>query len=153
MDYAGERPRLDAHQNDKRAWSERFATGCAVAISKVIKDAKLSVLRGRTIKPDSTESGTEPVAPLGSDSKKRIDVQIVDSVLGLEIGIPLKGLNFKDRRSNNYDRNLTGRLYEMNDEMHLVHEHLPRAFIVGIFFFQSTPQQTSSMAIHHLQML
>ena len=134
LDHAGERPGLSASQDEKRAWSEKFANGCAVAISKAIKTAKLPVLRGRTVKPDSIEGGTEPIAPLGSNSEKRIDVQIVDSVVGLEIGISLKGLNFKDKRSNNYDKNLTGRLYEMNDEMRLVHEHLPHAFMVGIFF-------------------
>jgi hypothetical protein len=32
------------------------------------------------------------------------------------------------------DKNLTGRLYELVDEVRLVHEHLPRALMTGIFF-------------------
>jgi hypothetical protein len=46
----------------------------------------------------------------------------------------LKGLNFRDGKNKNYDKNLTGRLYEMGDEMRLVHEHLPHAFMAGIFW-------------------
>ncbi len=65
---------------------------------------------------------------------KRIDVTVADSVLGLEIAASLKGLNFVDATAENYDKNLTGRLYEMADEVRLVHEHLPHAFMVGIFF-------------------
>ncbi len=134
LDHAGQRPGPDASQNEKRAWSERFANGCAIAISTAIRQADLPAIRGREVKPESLAGGTEPVAPLGSDSQKRIDVQVVDSVLGLEIGISLKGLNFQDQRSKNYDKNLTGRLYEMNDEMRLVHENLPHCFMIGIFF-------------------
>jgi hypothetical protein len=65
---------------------------------------------------------------------KRIDVTVVDTVMGLEIGVSLKGLNFVDQQSGNYDKNLTGRLYEMADEVRLVHEHLPHAFMAGVLF-------------------
>jgi hypothetical protein len=78
------------------------------------------------------EGGTEPLTPLGSATSKRIDVTVADPILGLEVGVSLKGLNFSV--SGNYDKNLTGRLYEMADEVRLVHEHLPHAFMVGIFF-------------------
>ncbi|MBP7242046.1 hypothetical protein [Amaricoccus sp.] len=44
----------------------------------------------------------------------------------------LKGLNFRDEGSGNFDKNLTGRLYELGDEMRLVHEHLPHAFMAGV---------------------
>jgi hypothetical protein len=89
-------------------------------------------LKGKIIRPESLEGGTEPLTPLGSATSKRIDVTVADPILGLEIGFSLKGLNYSV--SGNYDKNLTGRLYEMADEVRLVHEHLPYAFMVGIFF-------------------
>jgi hypothetical protein len=132
LDHAGQRPLDSASQDDKRKWSERFANACAVMVAKHFREHQ--ELSGKTVKPISLESGTEPLTPLGAGVKKRIDVTVTDSVLGLELGVSLKGLNFVDRGANNYDKNLTGRLYELGDEVRVVHEHLPHAFMVGIFF-------------------
>lgn len=131
LDHAGERPE-DGDQNQKRRWSERFANGCAIALATEFR--KCSILERKRILPESLEGGTEPLTPLGAGTKKRIDVTVIDPVLGLEIGASLKGLNFVDAGSGNYDKNLTGRLYEMADEVRVVHEHLPHAFMVGVFF-------------------
>jgi hypothetical protein len=37
-------------------------------------------------------------------------------------------------RGGNFDKNLTGRLYELRDEVSTVHDYLPRAFMAGLFF-------------------
>jgi hypothetical protein len=132
LDHAGERPPPTGSQNAKRDWSARFANACAVAIAAQFRTH--SELRKKTVKPLSLASGTEPLTPLGAGVQKRIDVTVADAVLGLELGASLKGLNFVDAAANNYDKNLTGRLYELADELRVVHEHLPHAFMVGIFF-------------------
>lgn len=132
LDYAGDRPPPEAKQDKKRGWSALFANACAVAIAEQFRTHK--ELRKKTVKPLSIESGTEPLTPLGAGVQKRIDVTVADQVLGLELGASLKGLNFVDAGANNYDKNLTGRLYELGDELRVVHEHLPHAFMVGIFF-------------------
>jgi hypothetical protein len=119
-------------QNEKRHWSESFANQCAVAFADELR--KAPELRKKRVLPTSLADGTEPLTPLGSATSKRIDVTVADPVLGLEIGVSLKGLNFRDAASENYDKNLTGRLYELADEVRLVHEHLPHAFMVGVFF-------------------
>lgn len=132
LDHAGPRPPDDADQNRKRRWSELFANGCAVALADLLR--RETDLRRKRIRPDDLESGTEPLTPLGAGTSKRIDVTVVDPILGLELGFSLKGFNFKDATSGNYDKNLTGRLYELGDEVRLVHEHLPHAFMVGVLF-------------------
>lgn len=129
LDHAGLQPDPRASQNDKRNWSARFANRCAVSFAECFSRTNLP---GKRIKPLSLAEGTEPLTPLGSGARKRIDVTIVDEILGLEIGVSLKGLNFRDEGSGNFDKNLTGRLYELGDEMRLVHEHLPHAFMAGI---------------------
>ena len=128
--HAGQRPESGT-QNDKRGWSERFANGCAVAFANQFRQ---SALEKKRILPLSLQQGTEPLTPLGSGTSKRIDVTVADPVLGLELGVSLKGLNFRDAKSGNFDKNLTGRLYELADEVRLVHEHLPHAFMVGVIF-------------------
>ena len=130
LQHAGVRPE-DAGQNEKRHWSESFADGCAIAIAD---EFRRSAVRTRRILPKNLSSGTEPLTPLGSGTKKRIDVTVANPVLGLEIGVSLKGFNFRDRNSRNFDKNLTGRLYELADEVRLVHEHLPHAFMVAVLF-------------------
>lgn len=129
LKHAGDRP--EDGQNEKRRWSEKFANGCAVAIADQFRR---SSVKNKRILPEDLKSGTEPLTPLGSGTEKRIDVVVSDPILGLEIGVSLKGLNFRDKRALNFDKNLTGRLYELGDEVRLVHEHLPHAFMVGIFF-------------------
>jgi hypothetical protein len=131
LDHAGERPE-DGDQNTKRHWSENFANACAVAVAAEFR--RSGKLPGKQVLPESLAKGTEPVTPLGAGQSKRIDVTVVDTVMGLEIGVSLKGLNFVDKNSGNFDKNLTGRLYEMADEVRLVHEHLPHAFMVGVVF-------------------
>lgn len=149
LDHAGPRPAPDASQSAKRRWSERFAHACAVTVADAFRPCGLD---DKTIRPVSIAGGTEPLTPLGGATRKRIDVTVVDSMLGLEIGVSLKGLNFRDAGSGNFDKNLTGRLYEMADEVRVVHEHLPHAFIAGIFFLpleatiDKTDSATSSFA-------
>jgi hypothetical protein len=130
LTHAGPRPE-SGDQNEKRHWSESFANGCAIAMADFLRH---SAVRKKRILPETLEGGTEPLVPLGAGTKKRIDVVVIDPILGLEIGLSLKGLNFRDGSNGNFDKNLTGRLYELGDEVRLVHEHLPRAFMAGIFF-------------------
>jgi len=133
-------------RRERHAWSKSFADGCAVAVAEAFRKSRLlKKKKKKKVLPESIEKGTEPVTPLGSGTSKRIDVTIADPVLGLEIGVSLKGLNFKDGKNRNYDKNVTGRLYELGDEVRLVHEHLPHCFMVGVFFLpvESTDDKRS----------
>lgn len=131
LNHAGVRP-LGGSQNGKRRWSEKFADACAVVFAEELR--KSALLKSKGIAPVEIGKGTESLVPLGRGTSKRIDVIVVDRVMGLEIGISLKGLNFRDGKAGNFDKNLTGRLYELTDEVRLVHEHLPHAFMTGVFF-------------------
>jgi len=150
LDYAGSQPE-SGDQDQKRAWSERFAHACAVAIANEVRRCK-QLPRNKRVLPLSIDEGTEPLTPLGAGTSKRIDVTVADPVLGLELGFSLKGLNFKDKGSGNYDKNLTGRLYELGDEARMVHEHLPHAFIVAVFFLpieSTTDKSTGQSSFAH----
>src|SRR5262249_43245125 len=89
---------------------------------------------GSHITPDATGGNQEFFTPLGYRKGKRIDVVVSRPLVGLQLGISLKGLNFRDEGGNNFDKNLTGRLYELRDEVNTVHDYLPRAFMASIFF-------------------
>jgi hypothetical protein len=141
LDHAGVRPESGT-QSEKRHWSELFAHACALCFANELRRSQ--PLKGKTVNPVDIGQGSERLVPLGAGTSKRIDVSVVDRVLGLEIGLSLKGLNFRDSNGDQFDKNLTGRLYEIGDEMRLVHEYLPRAFMAGVFFLplESTVDKT-----------
>jgi hypothetical protein len=117
----------------RKRWSERFANGSATMLANELRGHRVVSRRYRVAPlPDGT--GQETFWPLGYRSGKRIDVVVAGELAGLQLGASLKGLNFRDDEGGNFDKNLTGRLYELADEMTTVHRHLPRAFMAGIFF-------------------
>ncbi|WOF81970.1 hypothetical protein P5704_024550 (plasmid) [Pseudomonas sp. FeN3W] len=129
-------------QNEKRRWSELFADQCAMMIADSVRS--IECVRKKIVLPDAQTLRTEPLVPLNSSTSKSIDVIVADRFLGLEVGFSLKGLNTPDGKSGNYDKNLTGRLYEMSSEVSLVHKHLPQSRMIGIIFMplESTTDKT-----------
>lgn len=117
----------------RKRWSERLANGSATMIADEIRGHRVITRRFR-VAPLPDGSGQETFWPLGYRSGKRIDVVVAGELAGLQLGASLKGLNFRDDEGGNFDKNLTGRLYELADEMSTVHRHLPRAQMAGIFF-------------------
>lgn len=117
----------------RKRWSERLATSTATMISHEIRGHRVITPRFR-VAPLADGSGQETFWPLGYRSGKRIDVVVAAELAGLQLGVSLKGLNFRDDEGGQYDKNLTGRLYELADEMTTVHRHLPRAVMAGVFF-------------------
>ncbi|HJQ95668.1 MAG TPA: hypothetical protein VJ935_08200 [Acidimicrobiia bacterium] len=117
----------------RKRWSERFATASASMIANEIRTH--TAIRSRfDVQPDTRGGGQETFTPLGYKKGKRIDVVVAGPLVGLQVGISLKGLNFADDSSGNHDKNLTGRLYELRDEVSTVHEYLPRAFMAAVIF-------------------
>jgi hypothetical protein len=117
----------------RKRWSELLANGSATMLANEIRRHRV-VSRRFTVAPLSDGTRQETFWPLGYRSGKRIDVVVYGALAGLQLGASLKGLNFRDDEGGNFDKNLTGRLYELADEMATVHRHLPRAFMAGIFF-------------------
>ncbi len=115
----------------KHRWSNVFADACAkmvasqVAANTAFKDLEILPRPG---------GPAEPVTfPVGGERKK-IDVSASQRAQGLQLGISLKGMNFRDRSGLQFDKNLTGRTYELENEIRGVHRGLPRAFMVGLYF-------------------
>lgn len=89
--------------------------------------------RRLNVLPDSA-SNAEPPVFVAADKKKRVDVVVASQVSGLQVGVSLKGMNFRDEKGGHFDKNLTGRTYELQDEMRLIHEYQPAAFMCALYF-------------------
>ncbi len=117
----------------RKRWSELFAGATATLLADELRRHR-AISRRFRVAPAVDGSGQETFWPLGYRSGKRIDVVVAGELSGLQLGVSLKGLNFRDDEGGNYDKNLTGRLYELADEMTTVHRHLPRATMAGVVF-------------------
>jgi len=126
------RARAVGGQRDARhKWSNAFADACARMVAREVRSCsafdKLRVL------PDD-EGNAEPPTYVAGEKSKRVDVVASSPVSGLQMGMSLKGMNFRDSHGWQFDKNLTGRTYELQDEIRLIHEYQPASFLVAIYF-------------------
>lgn len=129
--------RVDAEGSvhDKKNWSNRFADACARGMARLVRSA-LGTLGGAgdLVVLPSTGGGAEPPVVLGEGSRKRIDVAVVHRLGGLRMDISCKGLNFRDGAGGQFDKNLTGRTYELEDELRSVRRLQPSAFVFALYW-------------------
>jgi hypothetical protein len=121
--------------HDKRNWSNRFADAAARMLAGFVGDAMQALRAPSDLDLFPTGAGTaERPVVLGEGSRKRIDVAVVHRLGGLRIDFSLKGLNFRDHRGDHYDKNLTGRTYELEDELRQVRRLQPAAFVFALYW-------------------
>ena len=131
-------------RKDKHRWSNRFADACARMIAAELRQHP--ALKKLNVLPDDSGGSAEPPTFVAGDKSKKVDVVAASPVSGLQIGISLKGLNFRDNTHLNFDKNLTGRTYELQDEVRLIHGYQPASFMAAIYFVPigSTADKRSS---------
>ncbi len=132
-DYA--QTEAEGSVDDKRNWSNRFADGCAALLAPVVRSAmrELGAPGDLRVYPEPGGEAERPVL-LGEGSRKRIDVAVVHRLGGLRIDVSLKGLNFRDRGGGQFDKNLTGRTYELEDELRTVRLLQPATFVFALYW-------------------
>lgn len=126
------KPADDAGRNDKKRYSER--------VSQVIALAFAEELRHRGL------DGTRPAPPgelgvsgaerrlSGGIGAKKVDVTWATEESGLILGISIKTINFRDRGTNNFQKNLINRRGDMLIEAVTLHRRFPYSVLVGFMF-------------------
>lgn len=122
---------LGAARAHKNNWSNRFADACAVMVADA---ARRHPTFGRFVIRPAEGGPAEPLTFVAGDREKKVDVVISSIVSGLQVGFSLKGMNFRDRAGMQFDKNLTGRTYELQDEASVIHRYQPAAFVVAMYF-------------------
>jgi hypothetical protein len=121
--------------SDKNNWSNTFADECARMVAAALRAEPLA--RSLTVLPDSDGKAEPPTITYwerGERKTKKIDVLAGDLIAGLQIAVSLKGVGFRDQASLGFGKNLTGRLYELENETRRLHEYRPRALVVALYF-------------------
>lgn len=137
------KPPDTATREDKRLYSESMSAKVAVALA--------DELRNRGMK-EARPSGPGDVGVSGAERRlaggigaKRVDVTWTTEESGLLLGISVKTINFRDRRSNNFQKNLTNRRGDMLGEALTLHRRFPYAVVAGFLFLDkdANSDQTS----------
>ena len=70
----------------------------------------------------------------GGIGAKKVDVTWATEEAGLLLGISIKSINFRDKRTGNFQKNLTNRRGDMLFEAVTLHRRFPYAVLGGLFF-------------------
>ena len=70
----------------------------------------------------------------GGIGAKKVDVTWATEEAGLVLAISIKTINFRDKRSKNFQKNLTNRRGDMLFEAVTLHRRFPYAVLGGLFF-------------------
>ena len=126
------KPPDDATREDKKAYSEAMSACIAVALGDELRDRGMK--EARPAGPgDVSLSGAERRLAGGIGAKK-VDVTWATEESGLLMGISVKTINFRDRRSKNFQKNLTNRRGDMLAEALTLHRRFPYAIVAGFMF-------------------
>jgi hypothetical protein len=119
--------------NAKGQWSNRFADACARMVAEQVRRHQFT--DGMTVLPDATaEPPTIVFWERGEKKHKKIDVVAGSLIAGLQLAISLKGVGFRDFGGLQFDKNITGRGYELENETRQLHEYRPQALVTALYY-------------------
>lgn len=127
-----EKPPDSASRQDKKRYSELVSQRSAQAIAEELRHRGL-----RSSRPgppgEFDKSGAERRMDGGIGAKK-VDVTWATEESGLLLGISIKTINFRDRRTGNFQKNLINRRGDMLMEAVTLHRRFPYAVLGGLLF-------------------
>lgn len=126
------KPPEDARQSDKKRYSERMSIAIAEAFAEELRERGLSEARPAPPGVIGTSGAERRMA--GGIGAKKLDVSWTTEESGLLIGLSIKTINWMDRRSSNYQKNLTNRRGDLLFEATTLHRRFPYAVLAGFLF-------------------
>jgi hypothetical protein len=128
----GLKPPDSVPQAQKKAYSEKLSRVIALAFAEELRQRGMKDTRPA---PSGLvdQSGAERRLSGGIGAKK-VDVTWATQESGLLVGMSIKTMNFRDRTTNNYQKNLTNRRGDMLFEAVTLHRRFPYAVLAGFMF-------------------
>lgn len=127
-----QKPADTAGQSEKKRYSELVSQKIAVALAQELRERGLSEARPAG-EGDFGDSGAERRMAGGLGAKK-VDVTWATEESGLLFAISIKSINFRDKKTRNFQKNLTNRRGDMLMEAVTLHRRFPYAVLAGFFF-------------------
>lgn len=136
------KPGDDAPQQEKKRYSELLSEKAALAFAEELRRRGLDGARPSP-PGESGVSGAERRMAGGIGAKK-VDVTWATDESGLLLAISVKSINFKDKRTKNFQKNLTNRRGDMLFEAVTLHRRFPYAVLAGFFFLDKGAAEDGS---------
>jgi hypothetical protein len=127
-----EKPSDSAGRAEKKRYSELVSQKVALAIGEELRHRGLKEARPAG-EGEFGDSGAERRMAGGLGAKK-VDVTWATEESGLLMAISVKTINFRDSRTNNFQKNLINRRGDMLMEAVTLHRRFPYAVLAGFFF-------------------
>jgi hypothetical protein len=148
------KPDEDASQSQKKRYSELVSEVVALAFADELRQRGLRGTRP-SLPGEAGLSGAERRMAGGIGAKK-VDVTWTTEECGLILAISIKSVNWRDKRSNNFQKNLTNRRGDMLFESVTLHRRFPYAVLAGFVFLDhgakvdgTEKRQSTFLNAHH----
>jgi hypothetical protein len=142
----GRKPPNNARQEVKKAYSERVSKVIAIAIAAELRNLGLKGARPTEAGLDERSGAERRMA--GGIGAKKVDVTWSTEESGLLLAFSIKSINFKDNRTNNYQKNLTNRRGDLLFESITLHRRFPYSVLVGLFLFDDEARRDETATRH-----
>ena len=138
----GEKPPDTAPRAQKQNYSQQVSERTAGAMAEELRHRGLVGARPG-LPGDLDLSGAER-RMAGGIGAKRVDVTWATEESGLLLAISVKSINFRDRRSKNFQKNLTNRRGDMLFESVTLHRRFPYAVLGGVLFLDKDAERDAT---------
>jgi hypothetical protein len=153
LNEVGEKPSDSARAHEKKGYSERVSHRLAEALAAGLRDRGMDGARPH---PEAAEGSGAERRMSGGIGAKKVDVTWATEESGLLLGLSIKSINFVDRKTGNYQKNLTNRRGDMLFEAVTLHRRFPYAVLGGFFLFDegaaddgTRSRQSTFLNAHH----
>ena len=134
----GSKPPDSANQSVKKRYSERLSGAVALAIADELRQRGLK--EARPASPGELDTSGAERRMAGGLGAKKVDVTWATEEAGLILAISIKTINFRDSRTNNFQKNLVNRRGDMLMEAVTLHRRFPYAVLGAFFIFDKEAQ-------------
>lgn len=127
------RPSEKGERDEKKNYAERLSNAVAVLVANKLRAGKDGKPYFEGVLPEESGHGQESRARTGKGVKK-LDVNYSTVELGLGLGVSIKTVNFRDRKTKRFTKNIVRQDNELRAEAMDYHVRQPYAVLVGVVF-------------------
>lgn len=131
----GSKPGDDAVQAVKKNYNEKLSAAVALAVSAELRERGMREARP-TGPGEAGLSGAERRLAGGIGAKK-VDVSWATEESGLILAVSVKTILFKDKATQNFQKNLTNRRADLLNEAVTLHRRFPYAVLAALLIFDA----------------
>ncbi|HMJ26583.1 MAG TPA: hypothetical protein VK475_12165 [Pyrinomonadaceae bacterium] len=150
------KPSDKASQSDKKRYSEQVSQAIAAAFGDELRQRGLK--EARPAPPGLLGGSGAERRMAGGIGAKKVDVTWATEESGLLLGVSVKSINFRDVKTNNFQKNLINRRGDMLIEAVTLHRRFPYAVLGGFVFLDkdaaddSTARRRSTLENAHARL-